>query len=63
MTTIAESIADWLAAASADRLPGDVVETSQKLFLDVAGLYGEHDCPRFRSLTALADEIARSDHS
>ena len=38
MTTIAESIADWLAAASADRLPGDVVETSQKLFLDVAGL-------------------------
>jgi 2-methylcitrate dehydratase PrpD len=36
--TIAESIADWLAAASPDRLPGDAVETSQKLFLDVAGL-------------------------
>jgi 2-methylcitrate dehydratase PrpD len=36
--TIAESIADWLAAASVDRLPGDAVETSQKLFLDVAGL-------------------------
>jgi 2-methylcitrate dehydratase PrpD len=36
--TIAESIADWLAAASVDRLPRDAVETSQKLFLDVAGL-------------------------
>jgi len=36
--TIAESIADWLAAATVDRLPRDTVETSQKLFLDVAGL-------------------------
>jgi putative hydrolase of the HAD superfamily len=26
--------------------------------LDVAGLYGGHDCLRFASLTALADEIA-----
>jgi HAD superfamily hydrolase (TIGR01549 family) len=26
--------------------------------LDVAGLYGEHDCPRFASLTELANEIA-----
>jgi 2-methylcitrate dehydratase PrpD len=36
--TIAESIADWLAAASVDRLPRDTVETAEKLFLDVAGL-------------------------
>jgi 2-methylcitrate dehydratase PrpD len=36
--TVAESIADWLAAATADRLPREAVETSQKLFLDVAGL-------------------------
>jgi 2-methylcitrate dehydratase PrpD len=36
--TVAESIAEWLAATSAERFPGDVVETSQKLFLDVAGL-------------------------
>jgi len=31
--------------------------------LDVAGLYGDHDCPRFRSLTALANEVTRSDYS
>ena len=36
--TVAESIADWLAGTTADRLPREAVETSQKLFLDVAGL-------------------------
>jgi 2-methylcitrate dehydratase PrpD len=36
--TVAESIAGWLAGTRAERLPREVVETSQKLFLDVAGL-------------------------
>jgi 2-methylcitrate dehydratase PrpD len=36
--TVAESIAEWLAGTRAGRLPRDVVETSQKLLLDVAGL-------------------------
>ena len=29
----------------------------QAALLDVAGLYPEHDCPRFASLTALADAL------
>ena len=36
--TVAESVAHWLAAADADRLPAETIATSQKLFLDVAGL-------------------------
>jgi putative hydrolase of the HAD superfamily len=31
----------------------------QAALLDVAGLYPEHDCPRFASLTALADTLCR----
>jgi 2-methylcitrate dehydratase PrpD len=34
----AETIAEWLASAKADDLPGEAIETSRKLFLDVAGL-------------------------
>ena len=36
--TVAEIIADWLAATAAHRLPPETVETSRKLFQDVAGL-------------------------
>jgi 2-methylcitrate dehydratase PrpD len=38
MSTVAEQIAAWLAASAPERLPADAVETSRKLFLDVAGL-------------------------
>ena len=34
----AESVAAWLASTRAENLPGEAVETAQKLFLDVAGL-------------------------
>jgi 2-methylcitrate dehydratase PrpD len=36
--TVAESVAEWLAAAKADDVPTDAVDTARKLFLDVAGL-------------------------
>ncbi len=35
---VAERIAAWLAATASDELPAEVVETSRRLFLDVAGL-------------------------
>src|SRR4051794_39869516 len=35
---IAETIADWLCATSAEQLPASTVEICRKLFLDVAGL-------------------------
>ena len=38
MTTIAESVGAWLADIEVTRLPGEVIETSRKLLVDVAGL-------------------------
>ena len=35
---VAETIANWLAAATSDQLPANAAETARKLFLDVAGL-------------------------
>jgi 2-methylcitrate dehydratase PrpD len=36
--TVAESVAEWLAAMTADDVPAEAAEAAQKLFLDVAGL-------------------------
>jgi 2-methylcitrate dehydratase PrpD len=36
--TVAESVAAWLAGTAVDRLPGEVVERCEQLFLDVSGL-------------------------
>jgi hypothetical protein len=38
VTTIAESVGAWLADIEVTRLPGEVIETSRKLLVDVAGL-------------------------
>ncbi|MBI2186960.1 MAG: MmgE/PrpD family protein [Acidobacteria bacterium] len=38
MTTVAETLAAWVASVERDTLPDDAVETARKLFLDVAGL-------------------------
>ena len=37
-SAIAEQIADWLTATTADTIPEDAVVTARRLFLDVAGL-------------------------
>ena len=38
MKTVAEQVAAWLTSIQGDDLPGDVVETARRLFVDVAGL-------------------------